>query len=108
MTETPPVDFKSIHKRAAEICEQDTILAYAVAKELRKRLVMRPSEEIKQEMMMRLCYTFYNNLIEIQAHADDPKYAQHFLNMVADTLIVGFDILNDKLNYAETSRSPKG
>lgn len=94
----PPISFASIHKRAKEIVENDTMLAYAVGVELRKRLVGRPSNNIKHDMLSRLVYGVWNRLIELQDLRDtgDPKAAQEFLDLVTDSLIIGYNILTEK------------
>lgn len=96
----PDVDFKSIHKQAAELCEHETMLAYAVAKELRKRLVGRTSEHVKHELMSRLVYTAYNSLVELEPHKGNPKYLAMILDLAADTIIMGHDILTERIGHA--------
>lgn len=103
MVQQPPLDFKSLHKRAAELCEEETIFAYAVAKELRKRVVGRKSESLKQDLMQRLIYTAYNSLIELEPHKDNPKYLAMILDLAADTIIMGHDILTERIGHAENN-----
>lgn len=92
-----PPDFPSIHKRAKEIVEQDTVLAYAIGTELRKRLVGRSSEINRQELLSRLAYSSWNQFIELDAKKLDPRYTQYVLDLVTDTLIVGYDILTERI-----------
>lgn len=92
----PPADFKAIHKRAAELVDKDTMLAYAVGNELRRRLVGHTKQSNRHEMMSRLVYGAWNGFCDLEEKArNNPKYMQNMLDLVTDTLIIGFDILTE-------------
>lgn len=98
MVTTPnaPPNFPSIHKRAAEIVEKDTILAYAVGNELRKRLVGRTQETARAELLSRLAYSAWNRFADLEKVKHDPRYTQCVLDLITDTAILAYDILTEK------------
>lgn len=107
MTDKPPIDFKAVHKRAAEMVETDTVLAYAIAKELRKRVVGRDSEQVKFELLSQLAYATWNDLIDIQQRGGDrPESIKTMLEIFSEALIFGYDILTDKVTYATPPSRP--
>lgn len=96
MTDKPP-EFQTIHKRAAEIVAKETILAYAIATELRKRIVGRTKEASKFDLLSILGYTAWNRFAEIKRRGDnDPKYLQNVTDLLAETIIVAHDILTER------------
>lgn len=95
MVATPPESYKSVYKRAAEIAEKDTMLAYAVGNELRKRLVGHSKEKSRQELLSHLAYTAYNNLLDLQNQSGRPEYNKMLLDLIVDTVIMGHAILTD-------------
>lgn len=100
-----PPDFKAIHKRAAEIVDTNPILAYAISAALRKRLVGRDVETTKHDLLTNLAYSAWNKLTDIQAQPNDPKYTVRMLNLVTDTLLIGYDILTE--SYKPNASSPR-
>lgn len=92
-----PPDFESAHKRAAEIVEKDTMLAYAVATELRKKLRGYTKATARHELMSRLVYGTWNTLSDIEIRKNDPRHMHHVLELITDTLIIGFDILTEQI-----------
>lgn len=107
MTDKPPPDFKAIHKRAAEVVEQDTIFAYAVAKELRKRVVGHDSEQVKHELLSQLAFTTWNQLVDIQQRGGErPEGIKTMLEVFTEALIFGYEILTEKITYAKPPSRP--
>lgn len=94
-------DYKSLHARAADLVKTNTVFAYAVAKELRKRLVGHESGIVKQELMERLAYSTYNSLIDIQSKSNDKNYNTRILCLISETAILAHDILTERISYAK-------
>lgn len=105
---TQEIDFNSIHKQAAELCESNMILAYAVAKEMRKRVVGRDSEQVKQELLASVAYGAWNDLLRIQQRGlDRPESIKPLLELFSEALIFVHDILTDKITYAKVPDRPR-
>lgn len=95
-TPKPPAGFQTIHSRAADLVENDPTFAYAISNQLRKRATGRGNDVYRQEMVARVVFGMWNSMIELEHQRGSPKYMQHFLEMLSDSLIVGFDLLMDK------------
>lgn len=105
MDSQQPPNFKAIHKRAAELVKNDPVFAYAVAKEIRKSVVGKNSENIKLQMLSRIMADGWNTLSDLtQHHQNSPQYSEAVVAIAADHLIVIFDILTDKFpnDYSHT------
>lgn len=108
MRETPPPDFKAIHHKARELVETDMVLAYAVAKELRKKLVGRESDAVKHDLMAHLAKSTWNEVAKLNGSENEPFYISRVLELFTETVILAHDILTEKIGYgSEISRSPK-
>lgn len=99
---SPPAapNFSYINKRAAEIAEKDPMLAYAVGRELRKRLVGRTSEVNMHEMLRHLAFTSYNNFLDLEESKGHSRYNEMMLSLVSETIVYAYEILTDKYPHA--------
>lgn len=106
MEKAPPApasDFHSIHKRAAEIVENDTMLAYAIGNELRRRLVGYSKDSARHELFSRMAFGAWNAFAALDQDRHNPHYVRDVIALLSDTIIIGFDILTDRRTNGPTN-----